>query len=95
MMENCVEVGSRFVYPKLSYGPYGYQPEQGKFPFEYISALGVLDNPLRRVVVAEKWTPHEVSLFESAIALYGKKFNLIAKYVSLIFFPSRITYPFI
>lgn len=30
----------------------------------------------------EKWSPIEVAVFEGAITLYGKNFNMIQKYVS-------------
>jgi hypothetical protein len=33
--------------------------------------------------IAEKWSPIEVAVFEAAITLYGKNFNMIQKYVRL------------
>lgn len=70
-----------FLYPKLPYGSYGYNPEKGRFPLDYVNTLSILKNPLRRRTCAEKWSPVEVTLFESCITLYGKKFHEIAKHI--------------
>lgn len=48
---------------------------------ERIPALGYLLSPLRKPTVIEKWSPYEVSLFESAIMLYGKNFHMIQQIV--------------
>jgi hypothetical protein len=80
--DSCVNMYGDFMYPKLSYGSYGYNPEKGRFPLDYVNTLSVLKNPLRRRTCVEKWSPMEVTLFESCITLYGKKFHEIQKHIN-------------
>ncbi|KAH9261788.1 hypothetical protein BASA81_000444 [Batrachochytrium salamandrivorans] len=42
------------------------------------NSLGAVLLPIRRKSVLEKWSLHEISIFESAIALHGKRFDLIS-----------------
>jgi len=81
MTEDYVNLVSDLMYPRVAYGPFGYAPQEGRFPVERVTTLGYLLNPMRKVHVAEKWSPFEVSVFEASITLYGKNFNQISKHV--------------
>jgi hypothetical protein len=41
------------------------------------SSLGYLLLPIRRTSPLEKWTPHDIGVFESALCTHGKKFDMI------------------
>ena len=43
--------------------------------------MGYLTSELRRPTVIEKWNPYEISIFEAALALHGKVFHTISKFV--------------
>lgn len=44
----------------------------------HVNSLGSVLLPIRRKSVLERWTLHEISVFESAISLHGKRFDLIS-----------------
>ncbi|KAL3827610.1 hypothetical protein ACHAXA_000483 [Cyclostephanos tholiformis] len=51
-----------------------------QYPIEQVTTLGYLKSPLRRPhSIVERWNPYEISLFEGALALYGKAFHMIRK----------------
>lgn len=79
MAEDYVNLVGDLMYPKVSYGPYGYDLSQGEIPLERPNTLGVLLCPARRPTVMEQWSPFEVACFEGAISLVGKNFHEIAK----------------
>lgn len=81
--EDYVNFVGDMMYPKTVYPAYGYEPTKGRFPFERITTLGYLLNPMRRPSVAEKWSPYEVSVFEASMTLFGKNFHQVAKMVRL------------
>lgn len=81
MTEDYVNLVSDLMYPRISYGPFGYAPQEGRIPVERVTTLGYLLNPMRKVLVAEKWSPFEVAVFEASITLYGKNFNQISKHI--------------
>eukprot|EP01032_Pedospumella_encystans_P025003 gene25003-28265_t len=79
--EDYVNIIGEIMYPKQTFGPYGYDAENGRFPVEKMSSLGWLLCPLRKPTVIEKWSPIEVAVFEAAMTLYGKNFHTVQKYV--------------
>ena len=79
--EDYVNFVGDLMYPKTVFGPYGFDPAKGRFPFERVSTLGYLLNPMRRPLVVEKWNPHEVAVFEASITLFGKNFHQVSKFV--------------
>jgi hypothetical protein len=46
--------------------------------------LGMMTSSLKRVQILDKWCPHEIALFESAICVYGKQFHSIAAKVRIL-----------
>eukprot|EP01039_Chlorochromonas_danica_P007985 gene7985-8807_t len=82
MNDRYVDFISEMMFPtQITVGPFGFAPEKGRYPLERINALGYLVSPLRYPTVMERWSPYEVSVFEAAIMLFGKNFNLIQKYI--------------
>ena len=82
MAEDYISLASSITLPPISkLGPYGYTPTIGQYPIEQVTALGYLTSELRRPTVIEKWNPYEISIFEAALALHGKVFHTISKYV--------------
>ena len=69
------------MYPKKTFGAYGFHPEKTRFPVERMTTLGYLLSPLRRRTVLEKWSPIEIALFEASLTLFGKAFHRVQKYV--------------
>lgn len=53
--------------------------KDGRYPIESFNTLGLHLNPLRKQLPIERWSPFEVSIFESSICIYGKNFNRIQK----------------
>jgi hypothetical protein len=47
-------------------------------PPTHVNSLGIVLLPIRRKNVLEQWTLHEIAVFESAICLHGKRFDLIS-----------------
>jgi len=82
MAEDYISLASSITLPPISkLGPYGYTPTIGQYPIEQVTALGYLTSELRRPTVIEKWNPYEISTFEAALALHGKVFHTISKFV--------------
>jgi len=82
MAEDYISLASSITLPPISkLGPYGYTPTIGQYPIEQVTALGYLTSELRRPTVIEKWNPYEISIFEAALALHGKVFHTISKFV--------------
>lgn len=72
MVEDYVNTCGSIMYPKVTVGPFGYRPCDGRFPLERPSTLGMMRTELRRPTVIEKWSPYQVALFEGAISIHGK-----------------------
>lgn len=81
MNEDYVGLTGNIMNPKHIIGPYGYDSEKAKFPFDRVSSLAFLLSPLRRPTIMEKWNPYEISVFEASLALHGKNFNQVQKFV--------------
>ncbi|KAJ8611651.1 hypothetical protein CTAYLR_007886 [Chrysophaeum taylorii] len=81
MVEDYVTLASDLMVPNVKFGRYGFAPEFGEFPVERPTLLGVLMSPCRRPTVFENWNPREIAVFEGAIALYGKDFRTIQRFV--------------
>jgi hypothetical protein len=79
--EDYVNFVGDIMYPKTVFPAPGYDASKGRFPFERISTLGFLLNPMRRPMVIEKWSPHEVAVFEASLTLFGKNFHQVAKFI--------------
>lgn len=60
------------LYPRVTVGAFGFKPEEGRFPMERPTTLGMLKTKLRRPTVIEMWSPFQVGLFEAAISVHGK-----------------------
>jgi hypothetical protein len=41
--------------------------------------LGILQNPLRRPTVIERWSPLEVATFEGSLSMHGKHFQSVSQ----------------
>lgn len=81
MVEDYVGLVSEVMVPNVKFHHYGFAPEFGEFPVERPTLLGVLMSPCRRPNVFENWSPREIIVFEGAIALYGKDFHTIQRFV--------------
>merc|ERR1711957_139081 len=79
--EDYVNNVSSMMFPGTYLAPFGYDPASGQYPLERITALGILTSPLRRESVIEKWSPLEIATFESSLALFGKEFHQVQKFV--------------
>lgn len=72
MVEDYVNTCGSIMYPRVSVGPFGYNPAAGRFPMERPATLGMMTTAMRRPTVIEKWSPYQVALFEGAISVHGK-----------------------
>ena len=85
--EDYINLASALVLPPTHYLhnntplTFGYSPHLGQYPIEQVTALGYLTSPLRRPTVIEKWSPYEITTFEAALALHGKHFHQVQKWV--------------
>lgn len=106
--EEYVNLIGELVHSSALYGSYNTKPENRRvwydrihfndariqFPFDRISALGLLTCPLRSTIsigiwvdflqkirCSEKWSPYDVAVFEAVITLFGKNFSKIQKFV--------------
>jgi len=79
--EDYIGLVGNMMFPSTYLAPFGYDPSSGQYPIERISALGMLLSPLRRPSVVEKWSPYEIAVFEASIALCGKQFHQIQKFI--------------
>ena len=48
---------------------------------ERVTTLGMMESPIRRVDVFDKWSPNEIGQFESSIAAYGKEFHALREVI--------------
>ncbi|KAL9189305.1 hypothetical protein ACHAXT_011795 [Thalassiosira profunda] len=81
MAEDYISLASAITLPPAHLGTFGYSPATGNYPIEQATALGYLTSPLRRPTVVEKWSPIEIATFEAALALHGKAFHQVQKWV--------------
>ncbi|KAL7453846.1 hypothetical protein ACHAWC_005492 [Mediolabrus comicus] len=80
--EDYITLASALVLPPPTTSiTYGYSPHFGQYPIEQMTALGYLTSPLRRPTIIEKWSPYEIATFEASMALHGKHFHIISKFV--------------
>ena len=81
--EDYIGLASAMVLPPTTHlnNTFGYVPHLGQYPIEQVTALGYLTSPLRRPTVIEKWAPYEIATFEAALALHGKHFHHVQKWV--------------
>jgi len=81
MAEDYISLATELMLPDIHLRPFGYDPAQGKYPIESITAYGVLTSPLRRPSVVETWSPYEIATFEAALAILGKQFHAVQKLI--------------
>jgi hypothetical protein len=81
MAEDYMELAGNMMYPATQLRPYGYDADRREYPIEGMSLLGYLKSPIRRPSVIEKWSPHEIALFEAALFHHGKEFHLVSKII--------------
>ncbi len=81
MTEDYISLVGKMMLPSIHLPPFGYDAATGHYPIERITALGLLLSPLRRPSVIEKWNPYEISIFEASLALCGKEFHKVQKFV--------------
>jgi hypothetical protein len=81
MTEDYINLVGNMMLPSMHLAPFGYDPTLGQYPIESITALGLLLSPLRRPTVVERWSPYEISIFEASLALCGKEFHQVQKFV--------------
>eukprot|EP00984_Skeletonema_dohrnii_P021928 scaffold11061_cov69-Skeletonema_dohrnii-CCMP3373.AAC.1 len=82
--EDYISLASAMVLPPNTtthLNTFGYTPHLGQYPIEQPTALGYLTSSLRRPTVIEKWSPYEIATFEAALALHGKHFHQVQKWV--------------
>ncbi|KAL7491610.1 hypothetical protein ACHAWT_000914 [Skeletonema menzelii] len=81
--EDYINLASAIVLPPNNPNTptFGYSPHLGQYPIEQITALGYLTSSLRRPTIIEKWSPYEITTFEAALALHGKHFHQVQKWV--------------
>lgn len=81
MAEDYIQLSSQMMMPGIHLAPFGYDASSGQFPIESVTALSILLSPLRRPTVVEKWSPFEIAVFEAALAMVGKEFHQVQKFV--------------
>ncbi len=82
MAEDYISLCADMMFPAINLAPFGCDAPSGQYPIESITALSILTSPLlRRPTVVEKWSPYEISVFEAALALCGKHFHQVQKFV--------------
>lgn len=81
MVEDYVNLVSDLMVPNVKFARYGFAAEFGEYPVERPTLLGVLMSPCRRPTVFENWSPREIAVFEGCIALHGKDFRTIQRFV--------------
>lgn len=79
--EDYIQLAAQMMMPGIHLAPFGYDATTGHFPIESITALSVLLSPMRRPMVVEKWSPYEIAVFEAALAVVGKEFHQVQKFV--------------
>lgn len=81
MAEDYIQLSSQMMMPGIHLAPFGYDATTGHFPVESITALSILLSPIRRPTVIEKWSPYEIAVFEASLAVVGKEFHQVQKFV--------------
>lgn len=82
MTEDYINLCGDMMFPSINLAPFGYDVPSGQYPIESITALSILTSPLlRRPTVVEKWSPYEIAVFEAALALCGKHFHQVQKFI--------------
>jgi len=81
LAEDYIDLVGNMMIPNIRLGTFGYDPASGRYPMERIALLGLLQSPLRRRSVVETWNPLEIATFEAALAVYGKVFHQIQKFI--------------
>ena len=79
--EDYIDLVGKMMYPGTYLAPFGYDATTGQYPIECLSALSLLQNPLRRPSVIEKWSPLEIATFEAAMIVCGKEFHKVQSFV--------------
>jgi len=77
--EDYMDLVGNMMYPATYLSQFGYDPVTGQHPTERTTTLGLITSSMRKPTVIERWSPYEISIFESTIALYGKDFHTIQK----------------
>jgi len=72
---------SDLLVPNVHFGKYGRDPARGEFRVERPTLLGAMMSPVRRPLVFENWSPREIAVFEGAMALHGKCFHTVQRFV--------------
>ncbi|KAJ1457242.1 hypothetical protein M885DRAFT_515590 [Pelagophyceae sp. CCMP2097] len=80
-VEDYVGVVADLMQPAVVFGDYGSKAELNEFPIERPALLGALLSPLRRRSALEEWSPREIATFEGALALHGKAFHTVQRFV--------------
>merc|ERR1711990_914125 len=81
MVEDYVSVVSDLIVPHVAYGQYGNDPAKNEYRVERPTLLGAMISPARRPLVFEAWSPCEIATFEGALALHGKNFHMLQRFV--------------
>ena len=90
MAEDYISLCANMMLPETYLAPFGYDAPSGQYPIQSITALSFLTSSsslspqsalFRRPSVVEKWCPYEIAVFESALALCGKHFHQVQKFV--------------
>ena len=79
--EDYVNLAGNIMYPNIQFSSFGYDPLQNQYPLEHPTTLGLLTHPIRRPTVVEKWSPHEIAMFEAALCIHGKQFHIVQRIV--------------
>ena len=54
---------------------------KNEYRVERPTLLGAMISPARRPLVFEAWSPCEIATFEGALALHGKNFHMLQRFV--------------
>mmetsp|Transcript_32667 Transcript_32667/g.101088 ORF Transcript_32667/g.101088 Transcript_32667/m.101088 type:complete len:125 (+) Transcript_32667:128-502(+) len=77
-VEDYVNLVSDLLIPSVAYGRHVNKLE---LRVERPTLLGAMVSPARRQLVFETWSPREIILFEGALALHGKNFHLLQRFI--------------
>jgi len=81
MVEDYVNLVSDVMVPLVAYGRYGNNPARCEFRVERPTLLGAMNSPVRKPILFEKWSPREIAIFEGALALHGKNFHMLQRFI--------------
>merc|ERR1719197_1792132 len=66
----------------ILYGPQSFVAQaKNEYRVERPTLLGAMISPARRPLVFEAWSPCEIATFEGALALHGKNFHMLQRFV--------------